>query len=285
MPGVSYRRPTAASCATANSRARARSRRDPFAVPRRRVRRDHGGQSQESWIGLWETNRGCPFRCTFCDWGSATAGKVTKFGEERLLRRGRLVRRQEDRVHLLLRRQLRHPEARRRHRQVRRRGSSSAPAFRIALSVQNTKNATERAYETQKILADAGLNKGVALSMQSVDMTTLKAIKRDNISLGHLHGAAAALHRATRSRPTRTSFSGCPARPTNRSCNGVDQADRERPAQSHPVQQPVDPAQRRDGRSRLPGEVRHGHGRVQDHQHPRRARSSSTTTCRKSRIW
>ena len=29
-----------------------------------------------------------------------------------------------------------------------------------ALSVQNTKNATERAYETQKILADSGLNKG-----------------------------------------------------------------------------------------------------------------------------
>jgi len=41
---------------------------------------------QESWIGLWETNRGCPFRCTFCDWGSATAAKVTKFGEHRLYR-------------------------------------------------------------------------------------------------------------------------------------------------------------------------------------------------------
>ena len=34
-----------------------------------------------------------------------------------------------------------------------------------------------------KILSDAGLNKGVALSMQSLDPQTLKAIKRDNISL------------------------------------------------------------------------------------------------------
>lgn len=26
-----------------------------------------------------ETNRGCPFKCTFCDWGGTTAGKVKKF--------------------------------------------------------------------------------------------------------------------------------------------------------------------------------------------------------------
>src|SRR5262249_60085724 len=50
-------------------------------------------------------------------------------------------------------------------------------------SVQNTKNATERAYQTQKVLSDAGLNKGVALSLQSVDPTTLDAVKRRNISL------------------------------------------------------------------------------------------------------
>ena len=49
--------------------------------------------------------------------------------------------------------------------------------------MQNTKNATERAYQTQKIFADAKLNKGVALSMQSLDPQTLKNIKRDNISL------------------------------------------------------------------------------------------------------
>jgi len=49
--------------------------------------------------------------------------------------------------------------------------------------VQSTKNATERAYETQRILHEAGLGKGVALSMQSMDAHTLENIKRDNISL------------------------------------------------------------------------------------------------------
>ena len=51
------------------------------------------------------------------------------------------------------------------------------------LSVQNTKNARERAYKVQKLLADNGLSKGVTLAMQSVDNHTLKEIKRDNISI------------------------------------------------------------------------------------------------------
>ena len=31
-----------------------------------------------------ETNRGCPYGCTFCDWGSATASKVRKFNMDRV---------------------------------------------------------------------------------------------------------------------------------------------------------------------------------------------------------
>src|SRR4029078_13107924 len=34
----------------------------------------------ESWIGLWETNRGCPFPCPFFDWGAATPGKGNHVG-------------------------------------------------------------------------------------------------------------------------------------------------------------------------------------------------------------
>jgi tRNA A37 methylthiotransferase MiaB len=136
----------------------------------------------ESWIGLWETNRGCPFQCTFCDWGSATAAKVNKFEEDRLkaevdwFARNRIeyifccdanfgiLKRDIDLATYVA-------------------AVKAETGYPKALSVQNTKNATDRAYETQKILSDAGLNKGVALSMQTVDLATLVNIKRDNISL------------------------------------------------------------------------------------------------------
>ena len=136
----------------------------------------------EQWIGLWETNRGCPFRCTFCDWGSATAAKVTKFGVDRLYQEvDWFVRHKIEYIFCcdanfgIQKRDVDIAEYVAKVRQ-----NTSYPQ---ALSVQNTKNATERAYLTQKILSDAGLNKGVALSMQSVDMETLGAIKRENISL------------------------------------------------------------------------------------------------------
>jgi radical SAM superfamily enzyme YgiQ (UPF0313 family) len=33
---------------------------------------------------ILETNRGCPYGCTFCDWGSSTASRVRKFSMERV---------------------------------------------------------------------------------------------------------------------------------------------------------------------------------------------------------
>jgi hypothetical protein len=136
---------------------------------------------QEHWIGLWETNRGCPFACTFCDWGSAVQSKVHQFDLERLHRElewfadrhiefvfccdanfGILPRDIEIATYAA--------------ELKRRRG------YPHALSVQSTKNATERAYTVQKILSDAGLNKGVAVALQSINPTTLINIKRSNIS-------------------------------------------------------------------------------------------------------
>ena len=37
-----------------------------------------------SWNATLETNRGCPYACTFCDWGSLTYNKVKKFNLQRV---------------------------------------------------------------------------------------------------------------------------------------------------------------------------------------------------------
>jgi radical SAM superfamily enzyme YgiQ (UPF0313 family) len=136
----------------------------------------------EKWIGLWETNRGCPFQCTFCDWGSATAGKVNRFEKDRLfLELDWFAQNKIEYIFVCdanFGSQKRDIDIAQYVADLR--GKTGYPQ---GFSVQSTKNATERAYVTQKILADAGLNKGVALSMQSLDPVTLENIKRDNISL------------------------------------------------------------------------------------------------------
>ena len=38
-----------------------------------------------TWTATLETNRGCPYQCTFCDWGSLTYSKVKKFSLERVI--------------------------------------------------------------------------------------------------------------------------------------------------------------------------------------------------------
>ncbi|MEC9005851.1 MAG: radical SAM protein [Nitrospirota bacterium] len=135
----------------------------------------------ENWIGLWETNRGCPFACTFCDWGSAVASKVYSFDFERLC--GEIEWFAKKKIEFIfccdanfgiLRRDI--------DIATYVAETKSRLGYPKALSVQATKNATERAYETQKILAESGLNKGVDIALQSIDPDTLKSIKRSNIS-------------------------------------------------------------------------------------------------------
>jgi len=135
----------------------------------------------EQWLVMWETNRGCPFSCTFCDWGSATQAIINKFSLERLFKEIDWFKERKiefvfccDANFGILKRDLDIVKYVAKNKLI--------YGYPKALSVQNTKNATERTYQVQKELTNAGLNKGVTLAFQSLNKDTLKNIKRSNIS-------------------------------------------------------------------------------------------------------
>ncbi len=136
----------------------------------------------EKWTALWETNRGCPFSCSFCDWGSNTASKVARFSTDRLLEEIEWFSNKcvpfiyccDANFGILPRDEAIAQKMAAQKKQT---------GYPTIFSVQNTKNATGRSFEVQKILSDAGLSKGVSLSMQSLNPKTLEFIRRSNISL------------------------------------------------------------------------------------------------------
>ena len=136
---------------------------------------------EEKWLASWETNRGCPFSCTYCDWGSATNSKVSRMHLDRVY--AELDWFSKNKVEFIFCCDANFGMLPRDYDIALKAAENKKKyGYPHVLSVQNTKNARERAYKVQKLLADSGLSKGVTLAMQSVDPHTLKSIKRDNIS-------------------------------------------------------------------------------------------------------
>lgn len=134
------------------------------------------------WMALWETNRGCPFSCSFCDWGSGTKSQVRPYDLKRIYKEWEWFSDQKiefvyccDANFGLLKRDI---EIAEKAAEIKK-----AYGFPKRLSVLNTKNVTERAYAVQKTLSKAGLSKGVDLALQSLDKQTLKNVNRSNVSV------------------------------------------------------------------------------------------------------
>ncbi len=133
-------------------------------------------------IGLWETNRGCPFSCSFCYWGSAVGTKVRTFGWDRLMAEMRWFEAHHfdyvlcaDANFGIKRRDL---DIARAVAESKRR-SGFPRKFRIF----STKNTSERVMEVVEVLTTEGLDQGLSLTMQSLSPDALTAIRRDNIKL------------------------------------------------------------------------------------------------------
>ncbi len=135
------------------------------------------------WQASWETNRGCPYRCSFCVWGSEYYNKIRKFNfEDRLLKEidwfshnkielvfgcdanfGIFPRDLDIAKALVL--------------------NKEKYGFPKKFRVCNAKNSNQLVYQISETLNNAGMDKGTSMSVQSMSSEVLGAIKRENIGL------------------------------------------------------------------------------------------------------
>ena len=136
-----------------------------------------------TWASMLESNRGCPHRCTYCDWGGTTYGKVQQFGLERVIedidwmvnnRVGYIFMTDanfgmfgERDIYLagLLRE------------------AGQNPKSRIDdIVIQYSKNSNENVFKVAEALGEF-CKRGITISAQSMNQPTLKAVKRKNLSI------------------------------------------------------------------------------------------------------
>jgi hypothetical protein len=131
---------------------------------------------------ILETNRGCPFACTFCDWGQAVASRVNELPLERV--HGELAWIAARKIPYVYIVDANYGMRRRDLDIVREigrlRGATGFPQY---VFFHLTKNATERHLEVVLALREAGIATHLALSAQDFEPRVLAAVKRDNIRL------------------------------------------------------------------------------------------------------
>lgn len=135
---------------------------------------------EEKWQGRIETNRGCPFTCAFCYWGKKSKRKLKQFDLHRIY--SEIDWFSKNKIEFIFCCDANFGILKRDFDIVQKVADNKRKfGYPKAFSVQNTKNSKERIFDLQKILNDAGLQKGVNLALQSLNKETLKYIERDNI--------------------------------------------------------------------------------------------------------
>jgi radical SAM superfamily enzyme YgiQ (UPF0313 family) len=140
-----------------------------------------------------ETNRGCPYGCTFCDWGAATLSKIARFSMERVL--GEIEFAAKKRIHTIgfcdanfgiLSRDVEIV-----HYVIE---MAQKHGYPRAVGYSNAKSAKPRVGEIIKLLHDAGLTTAAQIALQTIDEQVLKNVDRANIKTSEYRKMIAFFH-------------------------------------------------------------------------------------------
>jgi radical SAM superfamily enzyme YgiQ (UPF0313 family) len=136
------------------------------------------------WATTLETNRGCPFSCTFCDWGSLTYSKIKRFELTRVAEDLEWI--SNNPISYIFCADANFGIFKERDLEIAKMVRDTGKKNKNLESFNATfnKNNNEWSFEILKILK--GLNRGFTVSVQSMNQDTLKAIKRDNLDINDL---------------------------------------------------------------------------------------------------
>ena len=138
------------------------------------------------WNGTIETNRGCPFACTFCDWGSLTYAKIKKFPIPKVLQE--LTWMSENKVDYVTIADANFGVFTDRDLEFTEKLVALQNEYGYPKVVDATwyKNSSDEILEIVKKFISSGFNRGLTLSVQSMDMDVLDEIKRRNMEMSDL---------------------------------------------------------------------------------------------------
>ena len=133
------------------------------------------------WISSWETNRGCPYQCTFCDWGSATATRMRKWSESRLYKEIEWFA--ENKIPYIdcCDANFGIYQDRDFHLAEKLTESALKTGFPERIRPAWAKNSSDKIIPIAKELQNGGILGAVTLAVQSLDKETLNIMKRANI--------------------------------------------------------------------------------------------------------
>lgn len=132
------------------------------------------------WSFTFETNRGCPFSCTFCDWGGVTYSKVKKFDIKKIRKELEWVI--DKPVGYIICADANFGIFKERDLEIAKILREVADKSQVeSINLQYAKNSTELVFEIGKIIGP--YSKGITISVQSMNQPTLEAIKRTNLEI------------------------------------------------------------------------------------------------------